>query len=60
MIGDTRGLGYYITIWSTRFNYPHVYAGILMVGLCGMILDRILISCRRRLIPWQGESVRLL
>ncbi len=55
IIGDSKGLGYYITVWSTRFDYAHVYAGIVMVGLCGFLLDQILIRSRARLIPWQTE-----
>jgi NitT/TauT family transport system permease protein len=56
MIGDTQGLGYYITVWSTRFQYAHVYAGILTVGICGLILDTIITWPRRWIIPWRNES----
>ena len=55
MIGATEGLGYYITIWSTRFRYANVYAGILTVGICGMILDMAIVQSRRWFIPWQNE-----
>jgi NitT/TauT family transport system permease protein len=53
MIGDTQGLGYYITIWSTRFRYANVYAGIITTGICGFVLDQLLGWSRRLLIPWQ-------
>jgi NitT/TauT family transport system permease protein len=56
MIGDTQGLGYYITVWSTRFQYAHVYAGILAIGVCGLILDTIVTQSRRRLLPWRSDS----
>ena len=56
MIGDTQGLGYYITIWSTRFQYAHVYAGILTVGICGLLLDTIITQSQRRILPWRNES----
>jgi NitT/TauT family transport system permease protein len=55
MIGDTQGLGYYITVWSTRFQYAHVYAGILTVGICGLMLDSVIIQSRRWLLPWRQE-----
>ena len=35
MIGDSVGLGYYITIWSTRFTFANVYAAIIVIGICG-------------------------
>jgi NitT/TauT family transport system permease protein len=57
MIGDTKGLGTYIAIWSTRFNYGHVYAGIAMIGLCGFTLDQSLVRCRALAIPWQTGEV---
>jgi ABC-type nitrate/sulfonate/bicarbonate transport system permease component len=56
MIGDSAGLGYYINIWSTRFRFANVYAGILMVGLIGMALEGALAFARRRAIPWQGSE----
>lgn len=56
MIGDSAGLGYYINIWSTRFRFANVYAGILMVGLCGMALEAALTLARGRAIPWQGRE----
>jgi NitT/TauT family transport system permease protein len=55
MIGDSRGLGYYITIWSTRFSFSHVYAAIFVIGICGFLLDQGLVLVRRRVIYWQRE-----
>jgi NitT/TauT family transport system permease protein len=56
MIGDSIGLGYYITIWSTRFSFANVYAAIFVIGICGFILDQALLLVRRRLIYWQREA----
>jgi NitT/TauT family transport system permease protein len=55
MIGDSRGLGYYITIWSTRFSFSHVYAAIFVIGICGFLLDQGLVLVRRRAVYWQRE-----
>ena len=54
MIGDSIGLGYYITIWSTRFTFANVYAAIIVIGICGLVLDQGLLLLRRRAIYWQG------
>jgi len=56
MIGDSIGLGYYITIWSTRFSFANVYAAIFVIGICGLLLDRALLLVRRRALYWQYEA----
>jgi NitT/TauT family transport system permease protein len=53
MIGDSIGLGYYITIWSTRFRFANVYAAIIVIGICGLVLDQALLVLRHRIVHWQ-------
>jgi NitT/TauT family transport system permease protein len=48
MIGDSVGLGYYITVWSTRFSFANVYAAVLVIAVCGFALDRALVFARDR------------
>jgi len=55
MIGDSIGLGYYITIWSTRFTFANVYAAIVVIGICGLVLDQGMLLIRRRAVYWQRE-----
>jgi NitT/TauT family transport system permease protein len=57
MIGDSVGLGYYITIWSTRFTFQNVYAAIIVIGACGFVLDQGLWLLRRRVVHWQRDMV---
>lgn len=56
MIGDSRGLGYYVVINGNRFAFQNVYAGILTMGFIGLALDQILLMARRRFIYWQRET----
>jgi NitT/TauT family transport system permease protein len=56
MIGDSIGLGYYITIWSTRFRFANVYAAIVVIGICGLVLDQALLALRQRHVYWQREE----
>jgi NitT/TauT family transport system permease protein len=56
MIGDSRGLGYYIAVSGTRFAFQNVYAAIFVVGACGLVLDRAMLSQRRKLIHWEREE----
>lgn len=56
MISDSKGLGYYIAVSGTRFEYANVYAAILVIGTCGFILDRALLWLRDRSIYWQRNE----
>lgn len=56
MIGGSSGLGYYITIWSTRFSFANVYAAICVIGVCGFVLDQLLLMARRRVVYWQRDE----
>jgi ABC-type nitrate/sulfonate/bicarbonate transport system permease component len=60
MIGDSVGLGYYITVWSTRFTFQNVYAAIIVIGTCGFVLDQGLGLLRRHIIPWQRDRLSQL
>jgi NitT/TauT family transport system permease protein len=53
MIGDSIGLGYYITVWGTRFTFENVYAAIVVIGVCGFALDQGLMLLRLRVVHWQ-------
>ena len=57
MIGDSIGLGYYIEVSGVRFAFDKVYAAIIVIGVCGLVLDGALMVLRRRIVYWQkGES----
>lgn len=58
MIGDSIGLGYYITLWSTRFTFQNVYAAIIVIGVCGFTLDQILVWLRDRFVHQESGSAR--
>ena len=58
MIGDSAGLGHYISISATRFRFANIYAGILMVGLCGWALDALLARAQRRRLAWRGAEAQ--
>jgi NitT/TauT family transport system permease protein len=56
MIGDSKGLGYYLAISGTRFEFANVYAGILVIGLCGFVLDRAMLWLRRVVVHWERDD----
>ena len=50
MIGESRGLGYYITYATASFEYASAYAEVLSIAALGFVLDRLLIFIRNRII----------
>jgi sulfonate transport system permease protein len=51
-VGETNGLGYYLVIQQSTFDYPALYAGILFLGLLGYVLNRLFLAAERRLLAW--------
>lgn len=51
MIGDGRGLGFYIADASLSFQTAKVYAGIIVVGILGFTFDRILVFASKIALP---------
>jgi NitT/TauT family transport system permease protein len=59
MIGDSKGLGYYIAISGTRFEYANVYAAILVIAICGFVLDRALLLLRDKSVYWERDETAI-
>ena len=59
MIGDTTGLGFYITNAAVSFKYPGVYAGIAAVAIVGFAFDRAFALLRNRVIHWERQHLAL-
>jgi NitT/TauT family transport system permease protein len=59
MIGDSKGLGYYLAVSGTRFEFANVYAAILVIGVCGFVLDRALLSLRGKLVHWERNETNV-
>ncbi len=56
MIGESSGLGYYITYASASFMYASSYAGVIAIALVGFIMDRALVLIRDRLLFWEPSG----
>ncbi len=57
MIGDSRGLGYYIAVSGTRFEYANVYAAILVIGdvrFCVWIAAILML--REKGVHWERDE----
>ncbi|MGH7783753.1 MAG: ABC transporter permease [Candidatus Binatia bacterium] len=59
LIGESVGLGFFITYAASLYDYARSFAGLLAVVLMGFLLDRLLITTRRHVFFWQSETVLL-
>jgi len=57
LIGEKTGLSLFISQQAKYFNYANVYAGIILIGLIGLITDQTLQFFGRFLFPWQAKPV---
>jgi NitT/TauT family transport system permease protein len=53
LIGATTGITYFINQQGKYRHYENVFAGIAMIGILGLVLDKLLASVGARLFPWQ-------
>lgn len=56
MIGDNRGLGYYIDYASASFEFARSFAGLATVVFWGFIIDRLLILLRDKIVFWEPRA----
>jgi NitT/TauT family transport system permease protein len=59
MIGESRGLGYYISYASASFEYAQAFAGVAAVAVIGFVLDRALVWLRNRVVFWERGAAFL-
>jgi ABC-type nitrate/sulfonate/bicarbonate transport system permease component len=57
MIGESRGLGYFVNYASASFDYALSFAGIAAVAIIGFTLDRTLVWVRNRVIFWERGAI---
>lgn len=53
LIASSHGLGYMVENASTFFDIPSVYGGIILIGIFGFSMDRLLLLLVRRVTRWQ-------
>ena len=53
IIGESRGLGFFITFASASFEYARALAAFVVIAVIGFILDRGLVLLRDRIVFWQ-------
>jgi NitT/TauT family transport system permease protein len=55
-LGSARGVGYLILQAEGTFDVNTVFAGIVVLTLCALLLDGLVTRLERRLMIWQPRS----
>ncbi len=56
MVGSTNGLGYFILNAQRMFAVPEMYAGILLLGLLGYLVNSAFEAAEWRILRWHRGS----
>lgn len=54
-IGTTHGIGYRIINAQLTYSIPEIYAGILVLGVMGYLLNRTFVVLEKRIVHWVGK-----
>jgi NitT/TauT family transport system permease protein len=57
LIGATSGISYFIQQQGKYRNYDKVFAGIIVIGVVGLVTDQVLAYLGRYLFPWQATAL---
>ena len=55
IISGANGIGWMILDAGRFLRSDYVFAGILMIGLAGVVIDRLLVLIERRVVHWAGR-----
>ena len=56
MVGASSGISLFINQQGKYRNYDNVFAGIILIGMIGLVTDQILAFLGRVLFPWTGAE----
>jgi NitT/TauT family transport system permease protein len=54
-LGSASGVGYLILQAEGTFDIDSVFAGVLVLTVCALALDRLVTVAERRLLRWRPE-----
>ncbi len=56
LVGSTNGIGYRLMYDQRQFDLPDMWAGIVLLGVLGYVLNTVLLAVERRALNWQQTS----
>ncbi|OGB22458.1 MAG: ABC transporter permease [Burkholderiales bacterium RIFCSPLOWO2_02_FULL_57_36] len=55
LLGGDRGVGFIVLDAANFFRTTYVFAGIIVIGIVGLLSDRALAYAGRRIVHWEGR-----
>ena len=55
MIGARAGLGQFVIVAGQTFLLAEMFAGIILLGVMGVLMDQVLEYLMRIIVPWRGS-----
>lgn len=59
LVASTNGIGYQMIIAQRNFSMPEMWAGIVLLGILGYVLNVLLLVTQNRVIGWHTRSKSL-
>lgn len=59
LVGSTNGIGYQMILAQRNFSLPEMWAGIVLLGILGYVLNVLLLAIQNRVIGWHTRSKSL-
>jgi ABC-type nitrate/sulfonate/bicarbonate transport system permease component len=59
LAGSTDGIGYRMILAQRNFDLPEMWAGIVLLGILGYVLNAALLAVQNRVIGWHTRSKSL-
>jgi ABC-type nitrate/sulfonate/bicarbonate transport system permease component len=59
LVGSSNGIGSQMILAQRNFNLPEMWAGIVLLGILGYVLNALLLAVQNRVIGWHTSSKSL-
>lgn len=53
LVGSTNGIGYQLMFRQQAYDFPGMWAGIVLLGVLGYVLNTLLLTVERRALNWK-------
>lgn len=53
LVGSTNGIGYQLMFRQQAYDFPGMWAGIVLLGVLGYVLNTLLLAVERRALNWK-------
>ncbi|SDJ65968.1 ABC transporter permease [Nonomuraea jiangxiensis] len=57
--GSTDGIGYLLSLANSNADMPAIWAGVLVLGILGFVLNSLFLMVERRVLSWHRHAHRL-